>query len=31
MWPDYTSDDVDEAVIAFAKRKRRWGGLNEDK
>jgi undecaprenyl diphosphate synthase len=31
MWPDYTSDDVDEAVISFAKRKRRWGGLNEDK
>jgi len=31
MWPDYTSEDVDEAVIAFAKRKRRWGGLDEDK
>lgn len=31
MWPDYTSEDVDEAVIAFAKRTRRWGGLDEDK
>ena len=31
MWPDYSSEDVDEAVIAFAKRTRRWGGLTEDK
>ena len=28
MWPDYSTDDVDEAVRDFAGRSRRWGGLN---
>ena len=33
MWPDYTAEDVDEAVRDFASRSRRWGGLdnNENK
>ncbi len=30
MWPEYTTDDVDEAVRDFAKRSRRWGGLDKD-
>lgn len=25
MWPDFTPEDVDEAVFDFAKRSRRWG------
>lgn len=29
LWPEYTKDDVDEAVIAFSKRKRRFGGLDK--
>lgn len=29
MWPDYTTDDVDEAVRDFASRSRRWGGLDK--
>ncbi|MBQ8369868.1 MAG: undecaprenyl diphosphate synthase family protein, partial [Clostridia bacterium] len=29
MWPDYTTDDVDEAVRDFARRSRRWGGLDQ--
>ena len=29
LWPDYSKDDVDEAVIAFSKRKRRFGGLDK--
>ena len=29
LWPAYTKDDVDEAVIAFSKRKRRFGGLDK--
>lgn len=29
LWPAYTTDDVDEAVIAFSKRKRRFGGLDK--
>ncbi len=27
MWPDLTTDDVDEAVRDFAGRGRRWGGI----
>lgn len=27
LWPDMTSDDVDEAVKAFYSRKRRYGGV----
>lgn len=27
MWPDYTTDDVNEAVFEFARRTRRWGGV----
>ena len=30
MWPDYTTDDVDEAVRDFAGRSRRWGGLDKN-
>ena len=29
MWPDYTTEDVDEAVRDFARRSRRWGGLDK--
>ncbi len=29
LWPAYTTDDVNEAVIAFSKRKRRFGGLDK--
>lgn len=29
MWPDYGTDDVDEAVRDFARRSRRWGGLDK--
>ncbi len=29
LWPEYSSADVDEAVIAFSKRKRRFGGLDK--
>ncbi len=31
LWPAYSSDDVNEAVISFSKRKRRFGGLDKDK
>ena len=27
LWPDYSNDDVDEAVRAFYSRKRRYGGV----
>ncbi len=27
MWPDFTTEDVDQAVREFAKRTRRWGGV----
>lgn len=30
MWPDYSTEDVDEAVRDFASRSRRWGGLDKD-
>ncbi len=30
MWPDYTTDDVDEAIRDFAGRSRRWGGLDKN-
>lgn len=29
MWPDFSSEDVDEAVRDFAKRSRRFGGLDK--
>lgn len=29
MWPDYSTEDVDEAVRDFARRSRRWGGLDK--
>ncbi len=29
LWPAYSTDDVDEAIIAFSKRKRRFGGLDK--
>ena len=29
LWPAYSSDDVDEAVMSFAGRKRRFGGLDK--
>lgn len=31
MWPDFTKDDVDSAVLEFARRSRRWGGLDNSK
>ena len=27
LWPDYSANDVDEAVAAFYSRKRRYGGV----
>ena len=27
LWPDYTPDDLEEAIAAFNKRKRRFGGV----
>jgi len=30
MWPDYSTDDVDEAIRDFASRSRRWGGLDKN-
>lgn len=27
LWPDFTEDDLREAIIAFTKRDRRYGGL----
>ena len=27
LWPDFTSDDLDKALIEFAKRNRRFGGI----
>ena len=30
MWPDFSPDDVDCAVIDFAGRNRRWGGLDKN-
>lgn len=30
MWPDYSTDDVDEAVCDFAKRLRRWGDVDKE-
>ncbi|MBP1557034.1 MAG: di-trans,poly-cis-decaprenylcistransferase, partial [Oscillospiraceae bacterium] len=27
LWPDFTPDDLDEAIAEFAKRNRRFGGL----
>lgn len=29
LWPAYTSEDVDAAIISFAGRKRRFGGLDK--
>ena len=27
LWPDFSTDDVDEAIEEFSKRKRRYGGI----
>lgn len=27
LWPDFNEDEVDKAIIAFSKRKRRFGGV----
>ena len=27
LWPDFSAKDVDQALIAYAKRNRRFGGL----
>jgi len=29
MWPDFSPEDVDAAVVEFSKRKRRFGGLDK--
>ena len=29
-WPDFAGDDLHEAIVAFNKRQRRFGGLKED-
>ena len=29
LWPDYSADDLLEAIASFTKRDRRFGGLNE--
>ena len=29
LWPDYTADDLLEAIASFTRRDRRFGGLNE--
>lgn len=29
LWPDFTSKDIDEAIAAFQKRDRRYGGVKE--
>lgn len=31
MWPDFTTEDVDAAIREFARRSRRWGGLDGNK
>lgn len=30
LWPDFTTDDLDRAIIDYAKRDRRYGGLSEE-
>lgn len=30
MWPDYSPEDINAAVSDFAKRSRRWGGLDKN-
>lgn len=30
LWPEYSTSDVDEAILDFAGRSRRWGGLNKN-
>jgi undecaprenyl diphosphate synthase len=27
LWPDFTSDDLDKAIIEYSKRNRRFGGV----
>jgi len=27
LWPDFSNDDVDEAIMDFLNRKRRFGGI----
>lgn len=29
LWPDFTTDDLDRAIMDYAKRDRRFGGLSE--
>ncbi len=31
MWPELSTDDIDMAVLEFASRHRRWGGLDGNK
>ncbi len=31
MWPELSADDIDMAVLEFASRHRRWGGLDGNK
>ena len=30
LWPDFTSDHYEKAIIEFMSRNRRFGGLNEE-
>ncbi len=27
LWPDFTTDEIDKAIAAYAKRNRRFGGV----
>ncbi len=31
LWPDFTTDSLDEAIINYQQRNRRFGGIKEDK
>ena len=30
LWPDFDSKELDKAIVEFAKRTRRFGGLSEN-
>ena len=30
LWPDFTPDDLEEAIQVFGRRDRRWGGYNSE-
>ena len=30
LWPDFTAETLKEAILAFQRRRRRYGGLDED-